>query len=292
MLMNIFTLFKKLLTKQREIVTCILLLMPLLAMAGGSFQINVYSRLTLQTNQNAIKYRWSVKGGAYIQYEGGGGSGDNYYTFMALSTTPKNQQVEITCELFEREAGYDVVFDTEYFYITIVENGGDPGGGGGASYVDLEFTSDPVSHSHNVPIDAQVKFKIPKIVFENPAAPLKPVFFSSNDMLTKYEFYYDYTDNSTTVVLTHINSAGKQENLAENTFYLVTIPQYFLFTLEGQIQKNHLVIYITTGAEMSNINDVRSEIPKDVPIYNISGERLKVPKRGINIVGGKKVLLK
>lgn len=35
-----------------------------------------------------------------------------------------------------------------------------------------------------------------------------------------------------------------------------------------------------------------TEADKDAPIYNLRGQRLKAPQKGINIIGGRKVIVK
>ena len=42
----------------------------------------------------------------------------------------------------------------------------------------------------------------------------------------------------------------------------------------------------------SGISNVRMDEDSDKPIYSLSGQRLTVPKKGINIIGGKKVIVK
>ena len=37
---------------------------------------------------------------------------------------------------------------------------------------------------------------------------------------------------------------------------------------------------------------VADDIKKDATIYNLSGQRLDKPRKGINIIGGKKVMVK
>lgn len=44
--------------------------------------------------------------------------------------------------------------------------------------------------------------------------------------------------------------------------------------------------------EATLINNVKAAIDSDVPIYNLSGQLLNKPRKGINIIGGKKVIVK
>lgn len=42
----------------------------------------------------------------------------------------------------------------------------------------------------------------------------------------------------------------------------------------------------------TGINDVREDYESQVPIYNLRGQRLVVPQKGVNIIGGKKIIVK
>ena len=42
----------------------------------------------------------------------------------------------------------------------------------------------------------------------------------------------------------------------------------------------------------SNINDIWTEVDMDVPIYNLRGQWLMAPQKGLNIIGGRKVVAK
>ena len=39
-------------------------------------------------------------------------------------------------------------------------------------------------------------------------------------------------------------------------------------------------------------NDIRTETYKNAPVYNLRGQRLTAPQKGINIIGGRKVIMK
>ncbi|MDE5783397.1 MAG: hypothetical protein K2H97_03615 [Prevotella sp.] len=41
-----------------------------------------------------------------------------------------------------------------------------------------------------------------------------------------------------------------------------------------------------------NVNNIRTEVGKDAPIYSLRGQRLTTPHKGINIIGGRKVVVK
>lgn len=47
-----------------------------------------------------------------------------------------------------------------------------------------------------------------------------------------------------------------------------------------------------SGGNTSGIDDIQMQVDGDAPIYNLSGQRLSQPRKGINIIGGKKVLVK
>ena len=42
----------------------------------------------------------------------------------------------------------------------------------------------------------------------------------------------------------------------------------------------------------STLTDVKHDMTTDQPKYNLKGQRVATPRKGINIVGGKKVIIK
>jgi hypothetical protein len=47
-----------------------------------------------------------------------------------------------------------------------------------------------------------------------------------------------------------------------------------------------------SGSDPSGIMDIHSEKTKNVSIFNLNGQQLMGPRKGINIIGGKKVVVK
>ena len=45
-------------------------------------------------------------------------------------------------------------------------------------------------------------------------------------------------------------------------------------------------------SDPSSIRNIKMDTNLDVPIYNLNGQRLDKPRKGINIIGGKKVVIK
>ncbi|MBR5038168.1 MAG: hypothetical protein IKX65_05550, partial [Prevotella sp.] len=50
---------------------------------------------------------------------------------------------------------------------------------------------------------------------------------------------------------------------------------------------SHIINGITTGISSSQANQGNAE-----DVYNLNGQRLTVPRKGLNIIGGKKVIIK
>jgi len=46
------------------------------------------------------------------------------------------------------------------------------------------------------------------------------------------------------------------------------------------------------GSDPSDVKVPTIDIDADAPIYNLSGQKLVTPQKGINIIGGKKVVMK
>ena len=64
----------------------------------------------------------------------------------------------------------------------------------------------------------------------------------------------------------------------------------FLTTEEGQAIVDESG-YVSLQTASTGIRDVAPS-GKDAPVYNLSGQRLKAPNKGINIIGNKKLLVK
>ena len=55
---------------------------------------------------------------------------------------------------------------------------------------------------------------------------------------------------------------------------------------------NYLTIFFITKSDATAILGVPEDEAKEQPIYDLNGRRLTQPRKGINIIGGKKVLVK
>ncbi|MDE7455971.1 MAG: hypothetical protein K2M96_04605 [Prevotella sp.] len=44
--------------------------------------------------------------------------------------------------------------------------------------------------------------------------------------------------------------------------------------------------------DTSAIDGIKTEADKDAPVYNLRGQRLTAPQKGVNIIGGRKVVVK
>ena len=49
---------------------------------------------------------------------------------------------------------------------------------------------------------------------------------------------------------------------------------------------------IVEYVDPSGIQDIKLDKDTNIPVYDINGIRLKVPAKGINIIGGKKIVVK
>ncbi len=53
-----------------------------------------------------------------------------------------------------------------------------------------------------------------------------------------------------------------------------------------------LRIYGLSWDDTTGIDELNSDAPRDTPVYNLRGQRLVAPQKGINIIGGRKVVVK
>ena len=133
-----------------------------------------------------------------------------------------------------------------------------------------------------------------------------------------YAFYLCYNLTSITIP-NSVKSIGKKAfdeiavstivSLIENPFAIYgSISSYNTFTLNTF---NNATLYVPTGTinkykategwkdfnniiegVPSGIKGVHLDSDKDYPVYDINGRRLETPQRGINIINGKKVVVK
>ena len=102
---------------------------------------------------------------------------------------------------------------------------------------------------------------------------------------------YPYTSHVYTAVRSDIDKSSMAYRLFE-----------FLTTEEGQaiVDESGYVSLQTASTGIRSLeNESKGAVSgsvassgKDVPIYNLSGQRLKAPNKGINIIGNKKILMK
>ena len=70
-------------------------------------------------------------------------------------------------------------------------------------------------------------------------------------------------------------------------------PYYYIDNVGGwDYTQEDNVIIITFPRDPTGIKDVKTDEDKDVHIYDLMGRRLEKPRKGINIIGGKKVYIK
>ena len=87
------------------------------------------------------------------------------------------------------------------------------------------------------------------------------------------------------------------KNMSTKIFTLNTYNNATLFVPKGTIDKYKATdgwkdfLFIEEGVP-SGIKGVHLDNDKDYPIYDINGRRLEAPQRGINIINGKKVIMK
>ena len=89
-----------------------------------------------------------------------------------------------------------------------------------------------------------------------------------------------WTSDDTTVAI--VNQSGVVTGVAEG---LVKIQ----VTAANGISSNPCTV---TVLPPSGISDMTSATTENLPVFSLSGQRLAAPRKGVNIIGGKKVLIK
>ena len=59
---------------------------------------------------------------------------------------------------------------------------------------------------------------------------------------------------------------------------------------DGTTKSNWRVVKVTPNP--SGINDIEADVVLGAPVFSLSGQRLAAPRKGINIIGGKKFMIK
>ena len=108
---------------------------------------------------------------------------------------------------------------------------------------------------------------------------------------------FDGADIPTIISLIENPIAIYGKNMSTKIFTLNTYNNATLFVPKGTIDKYKATdgwkdfLFIEEGVP-SGIKGVHLDNDKDYPIYDINGRRLEAPQRGINIINGKKVIMK
>ena len=69
---------------------------------------------------------------------------------------------------------------------------------------------------------------------------------------------------------------------------------YSILEMDGPVWKHDEgeYPYINAINEATAIEEVKVNKTQDTAVYSLSGQRLQAPKKGINIIGGRKVVMK
>jgi hypothetical protein len=80
----------------------------------------------------------------------------------------------------------------------------------------------------------------------------------------------------------------------KSSIFLEELNMYSILEMDGPVwtQDEGDFPYIAKLHEATAINPVLTERKSDGTIYTLSGQRLAAPKKGINIIGGKKVVIR
>ncbi|MBR6866672.1 MAG: hypothetical protein IKN02_00385 [Prevotella sp.] len=107
----------------------------------------------------------------------------------------------------------------------------------------------------------------------------------TNEVMEKGSGNYVYKDGST---------AFSSEQMQSSAF-LEELNMYSVLELDGPIWTQPVdggYPYIAKLYETSAVEPLRIIDTKDAPVYSLSGQRLAAPRKGLNIRGGKKIIVK
>ncbi len=122
----------------------------------------------------------------------------------------------------------------------------------------------------------------------------EPVYYGIGYELVKANYSNSDVNIQTTLNVKQSNSGSTAFSSAQmqTPGFLQELNMYSMFEMDGPVwtQDEGGYPYIAKLHETSGIGSVFNEKKSDTNIYTLSGQRLTSPKKGINIVGGKKVI--
>ncbi len=94
------------------------------------------------------------------------------------------------------------------------------------------------------------------------------------------------------MMLTGKTEAKFSYNVTEPTYIYIYASSFSASVANSAGENSALKIYGFSWDDTTGIDEVITDISNNTPIYNLHGQRLAAPQKGINIIGGKKVVVK
>ncbi len=94
------------------------------------------------------------------------------------------------------------------------------------------------------------------------------------------------------MMLTGKTEAKFPYNVTEPTYIYIYASSFSASVANSAGENSALKIYGFSWDDTTGIDEVITDISNNTPIYNLHGQRLAAPQKGINIIGGKKVVVK
>lgn len=258
---------------------------------GEQTTLNAYA--SPSSNHYISKYEWWFPS-VCVTAAGGGSRFDSYCTILATGATKyvAGGQVEVKCHVYQREYGHsiDTPLTTVTFVITVNENGGGEIEGG----TDIKLvSSSPKDGDTDVDVNVKPVLQFNQAVSYVSNKPISQWIRLETDYGSKI-----YVDSH---FATNIKADGTSETqvtitpqkpLQTGTHYTLIIPAGSLKLRNGSQNSNeHRIGFTTKDVNTSIATPVLKETKKGL-VYDMSGRRLNAPKKGINIINGKKYICK
>lgn len=223
---------------------------------------------------------WDIYNGEYVEYEGGDPAVPESISLSAQTSIAAGQTITLTPEVTPSNAEYTLTWSSDDETVaTVNQDGVVTGVKKGKTFINVETDNGKAAYCKLTVTAAEpVSIDLPKTatVYVGGTLTLTPTITPEGAETT-----LTWTSDDESVA--RISANGVLTGVAEG-LALVTV------STSNGLTSNACKVKVEP--DPSGISTVMMDEKTGVPIYTPSGQRLSAPRKGINIVGGKKVIVR